>query len=85
MDAVLAPIGKRVNSIVNYDSFHVDPAVSDAYLDLVRHVEISYYLKVSRYTTNGFIRIKLSRGLEERQISSDIDKNYSDATGKLDR
>ena len=83
VEAALEPIGKRVNAIVNYDSFWVDPDLADAYLDLVRHVEESYYFKVSRYTTSGFMRIKLSRGLEDRQVTSDVVHNYVDAAKSL--
>jgi propionate CoA-transferase len=84
VEATLDPLGRRVMSIVNYDSFWVDPEIADGYLDLVRHVESSYYLKVSRYTTNGFMRIKLSRGLEERQITSTLAKTWVEATESLD-
>lgn len=80
VEAILKPIGNRVISIVNYDSFWVDPEISDEYMDLVRYVEDNYYLKVSRYTTNGFMRIKLSRGLEERRITSNVAHNYVEAT-----
>ena len=83
VEAILIPVGRRVISIVNYDSFWVDPDIADKYMDLVRHVEANYYLKVSRYTTNGFMRIKLSRGLEERRISSDIVHNYVEAKKSL--
>ena len=83
VEAVLEPIGKRVNAIVNYDSFWVNPDIADAYLDLVRHVEESYYFKVSRYTTSGFMRIKLSRGLEDRQVTSDVAHSYVDAARSL--
>jgi len=71
VEAVLKPLDKRVTSIVNYDTFWVNPDIADKYLDLVRYVEANYYDKVSRYTTNGFTRIKLSRGLAERDVTSD--------------
>ena len=80
---MLKPLNKRVISIVNYDSFWVDPEIADKYMDLVRHVEANYYLKVSRYTTNGFMRIKLSRGLEERKITSNVMHDYVEATKSL--
>lgn len=83
VEATLKPIGRRVVSIVNYDSFWVDPGISDEYLDLVRYVESNYYSKVSRYTTNGFMRIKLSLGMEERHITSDIAHDYVEATKAL--
>lgn len=85
VEAVLKPLGQRVISIVNYDSFWVDPEIADKYMDLVRYVEANYYLKVSRYTTNGFMRIKLSRGLENRRITSTIAHNYVEATKAIKR
>ena len=84
VDNVLAPLQRKVNSIVNYDSFWVAPDVADYYLDAVRYVESTYYLKVSRYTTNGFMRIKLARGLEERHISSKVVRTLAEATDSLD-
>jgi propionate CoA-transferase len=84
VEATLKPLGRRVVSIVNYDSFWVDPEISDKYMDLVRYVEDNYYLKVSRYTTNGFMRIKLSRGLEERRVTSDVVQSYIEAKKSLE-
>jgi propionate CoA-transferase len=83
VENILKPLKQRVVAIVNYDSFWVNPEVSDAYMDLVRHIEASYYLKVSRYTTNGFMRIKLSRGLEQHNVTSKVDKNYVEAISSL--
>lgn len=80
----LEAVGRRVISIVNYDSFWVDPDVADAYLDAVRYIESNYYLKVSRYTTAGFMRIKLSKGLEDRQLSSDVRQTYVEAKESLE-
>lgn len=85
VEAVLKPLDRRVVAIVNYDSFWVNPDISEQYMELVRHIESSYYLKVSRYTTNGFMRIKLSRGLDERNITSKVMKNYVEATASLKR
>jgi propionate CoA-transferase len=47
------PLGRRVNSIVNYEGFSVDDEAMDAYMDAVRYVEKTYYLKVSRFTNSG--------------------------------
>ena len=83
VENILKPLKQRVLAIVNYDSFWVNPDVSEAYLDLVQHIEANYYLKVSRYTTNGFMRIKLSRGLEQHNVTSKVNKNYVEATSSL--
>jgi hypothetical protein len=68
VDALLGPLGKRVNSIVNYDRFEAAPDIMPDYLDLVRYVQERYYLKVSRYTTSGFMRLKMGKELERRQV-----------------
>ena len=83
VEGALKPLGRRVISIVNYDSFWVNPEIADTYLDLVRYIETNYYLKVSRYTTNGFMRIRLSRGLEERHVTSGVVKDYIAASDSL--
>jgi propionate CoA-transferase len=77
--ALLDPLGKRVNSIVNYDRFEVADDVADAYLDAVRFVEEKYYLKVSRYTTSGFMRLKLGKELADRQVSSQVFESAQEA------
>ena len=83
VEGTLKPLERRVTAIVNYDSFWVDPDVADRYMDLVRYVEENYYEKVSRYTTNGFMRIKLSRGLEARKITSNVLQSYVEASETL--
>lgn len=83
VDNLLAPLGKRVFSIVNYDRFEADQEVMDAYLDLVRYVENTYYLRVSRYTNSGFMRLKLGKELERRKVSSHVWETRSEAARRL--
>ena len=71
VDALLGPLRKKVYSVVNYDSFEADPEIMDAYLDLVRYVDQKYYIAVSRYTTSGFMRLKLNNELGTRNLSPD--------------
>jgi propionate CoA-transferase len=84
VDNLLGPLGKRVNSIVNYDSFEADQDVMEEYLDAVRYVEKSYYLKVSRYTTSGFMRLKLGKELSERRVSSHVFESRREARKNLE-
>jgi propionate CoA-transferase len=72
VDALLAPLGKRVHSVVNYERFTCDDDVFDQYADLVKRVEQAYYLSVKRYTSGAFLRHKLGMELSKRQISSEI-------------
>ncbi|MFQ5936256.1 MAG: acyl CoA:acetate/3-ketoacid CoA transferase, partial [Acidiferrobacterales bacterium] len=83
VDGILEPLGKRVYSIVNYDSFEADPDIIDQYMDLVRYVERKYYISVSRYTTSGFMRLKLGRELEKRRVSSHVYESGSEARRHL--
>ena len=83
VDKLLKPLGKRVYSIVNYDRFEADSEVENAYLDAVRYVEQAYYLKVSRYTNSGFMRLKLGKELEKRNISSHVYETRAEAAAGL--
>ena len=85
VDATLEPLGKRVNAIVNYDSFSADDDIIDRYLDLVRYVEKKYYLKVSRYTTSGFMRLKLGNELEKREVSSHVFETRREARRHIEQ
>lgn len=83
VDGLLEPLGKRVNSIVNYDRFEADPEIMPQYLDLVRYVENKYYLKVSRYTNSGFMRLKLGQELGKRNVSSRVFESRKEAERAL--
>jgi propionate CoA-transferase len=61
-------IGKRVTTIANYEGFELDQSVSDAYFTLVAYIQSRYYKSVSRYTTNAFMRLKLSDALAQREL-----------------
>jgi propionate CoA-transferase len=72
VDKLLAPLGKRVHSIVNYERFTCDDDVFDEYIELVKRVEQTYYLSVKRYTSGAFLRHKLGTELAKRDISSEV-------------
>ena len=82
----LKAIGKKVNSVVNYDAFTIDDDVINEYADLVRYIETNYYLSVSRYTTSAFLRRKLGKELvEKRHLSSSIYETEEEAKNNLRR
>jgi propionate CoA-transferase len=83
VDRLLAPLGKRVNSIVNYEGFSVDDEAMDAYMNAVQYVETRYYLKVSRFTNSGFLRLKLGKELERRQVSARVYETRHEAERHL--
>ena len=85
VDNLLGPLKKKVYSIVNYDRFEADPDIMHAYLDLVRYVEETYYIAVSRYTNSGFMRLKLGSELRNRQVSSGVFESSAEARENLNR
>jgi propionate CoA-transferase len=83
VDATLAPVGRRVNAIVNYESFAADPEVLDAYADAVKYVEERYYLRVSRYSTSAFLRLRLGRELDKRRVDARVYESHQEARRRL--
>ena len=74
VDSLLAPLGRRVHSIVNYERFSCDDDVFTDYVDLVKYVEERYYLSVKRYTSGAFLRHKLGTELAKRHITADVQR-----------
>lgn len=52
----LAPLGKKVPAIVNYDNFSIVPDLLDAYVEMVHDLTQRFYSRVTRYTTSTFMR-----------------------------
>ncbi len=65
-------VGRRVAVIVNYDSFQIEDAVTEAYADMVRYLMDRYYTQVSRYTTSAFMRVKLDDVLTKRGVAPQL-------------
>ena len=79
VEAKLAPLGQRVYAIVNYDNFSIPPDLLDEYSTMVRSLTDRYYSGVSRYTTSGFMRIKLGEALEGRGLAPHIFESADEA------
>jgi propionate CoA-transferase len=82
---VCEKIGRRVNVVVNYDSFRIDDTLIDAYAQMIRYMEATYYNTVSRYTTSAFMRVKLGRDLEKRNVAPHIFESEREAQAFLSR
>lgn len=76
--ALCRGIGKRLAVVVNYDAFRLDSEIADAYADMVRGLEDSWYTQVSRYTTSAFMRVKLGQALT-RTVKPHIFETRADA------
>jgi propionate CoA-transferase len=79
----LAPVGRRVYAIVNYDNFTIEPELLDAYSAMVRGLMDTYYADVTRYTTSGFLRLKLGDALQKRGVAPHIYESAAEAEETL--
>ena len=83
VEAKLAPLGHRVYAIVNYDNFSILPELLDEYSAAVRGIVDRFYSGVSRYTTSGFLRMKLGEALEKRGLAPHIFESAKEAESEL--
>jgi propionate CoA-transferase len=79
VEAKLGGLGRRVYAIVNYDNFSILPELLDEYSAMVRGLADRFYSGVSRYTTSGFLRIKLGEALEKRGVAAHIFESAEEA------
>jgi len=79
VESRLAPIGHKVNAIVNYDRFSILPELVDDYIGVVKGIMDRHYHDVTRYTASTFLRVKLGEALEKRQIVPRIYESAGEA------
>ncbi len=79
----VAGLGHKVFAVVNYDHFHLDADVEDAYAAMVRELSDRYYLNVTRYSTGGFLRAKLGPALAARGVAPHIYETASEARARV--
>jgi propionate CoA-transferase len=79
----LAPLGRKVYAIVNYDNFEIFPDVIDEYSAMVRDLVDRFYSGVTRYTTSSFLRAKLGDALKQRAVAPHIYESAEEATSHL--
>nr|WP_294545223.1 CoA-transferase [uncultured Rhodopila sp.] len=79
----LLPLGHKVYAIVNYDRFSILPELLDAYTAMVQDLTDRFYSRVTRYTTSGFLKIKLGDALSRRQLAPHIYLSAEEARAHL--
>jgi propionate CoA-transferase len=67
-----APLGRRVQAVVNYDGFTIAPQLMDAYAELVERLTERFYTKVTRYTSSAFLRLKLGHALALHHVPPEM-------------
>jgi propionate CoA-transferase len=85
VESRLTSLGRRVYAIVNYDNFSILPELLDEYSAMVRSLTDRFYSGVSRYTTSGFLRIKLGEALEKRGLAPHIFESADEAKRHKER
>lgn len=83
VEAMLAPLGRKVLAIVNYDNFTLPDDLVDAYATMIHGLTQTYYASVTRYTTSSFLRLKLGGALENRGAAPHIYLTAEEARAHL--
>jgi propionate CoA-transferase len=83
VEKVLGPLGRRVYAVVNYDNFDIAPEMIDGWTAMVQAVVDRYYWGVTRYTTSGFLRLKLGDALRERGLAPHIYESGDEARARV--
>ncbi len=63
VEARLRPLGRKVAAVINYDHASIADEVLDAYVQMVAHMERTWYTQISRYTSDAFDLIRLGKSL----------------------
>jgi len=79
----LLPLGHKVYAIVNYDRFSILPELLDSYSAMVQDLTDHFYSGVTRYTTSGFLRVKLGDALGRRLRAPHIYETAEEARAHL--
>ena len=83
VDERLGPLGHRVCAIVNYDRFSIPPQLVDPYIAMVKELTERYYLAVTRYTRNSFLRAQLGEALSRRKVMAHLYETKDEAESHL--
>lgn len=69
VEALCDGLGRKVDMIAWYDGFSVDPALDEAYSDMVAMMEKAYYRSSTRFTRNPFTRARFGADLAKRDLT----------------
>ena len=79
----LTPLGHKVYAIVNYDNFSLAAGAGRRVTDMVEDLVERFYCGVTRYTTSGFLRVKLGEALARRGVAPHIYESAKEAQQHL--
>lgn len=79
----LASYGRKMNAIVNYDNFDLNPSAADAFFEMVKHNTAKYFLSSTRYSTNAFFRHQLGEDFARANLRQQIYRSFDEAREQL--
>ena len=82
LDREFRRIGRRVDVIVNYDNFDVQPPARSTFFAMIEHNE-RYVKSRTRYSTNAFFRRRLGRQFTEAKLNHRLYPSFADAWAVL--
>ena len=83
VESRLAPIGRKVAAIVNYDRFSIAPELIDDYTAMVKDLMDRHYSEVTRYTASTFLRARLGESFGKRVADPNIFETRGEAQQRL--
>ena len=84
VETILAPVGRKVDVVVNYDQARIDDALAQDWAAMVDDLEARLYKRVIRYSTSAFLRRKLGRTLQRRRRATIFDSERAAAAALYD-
>ena len=79
----LAPLGRKVPAVINYDNFSIAPDLMDQYVAAVDQLSQRYYSKVTRYAHSTFMRASLGRAFRRIERDAALFANSAEALLRL--
>jgi propionate CoA-transferase len=79
----LAPLGRKVPAVINYDNFSIAPDLMDEYVEAVNQLAERYYSKVTRYAHSTFMRASLGRAFRRIEKDAALFANSAEALLRL--
>ena len=83
VESRLAPVGRKVAAIVNYERFSIAPELIDDYTAMVKDLMDRHYSEVTRYTASTFLRARLGESFGKRVADPNIFETRDEAQQRL--
>lgn len=74
-------LGRKVNVIVNYDNFQLNPSQEKAFLDMIAYNQAQFFLSSTRYSTQAFFRRQL--GQRFKAVNTPVYPGFAEARQAL--